>query len=95
MELAEIIQKTMELERQYEEKYQGESEEQLYPEVWYSIKDFDLRIQLFEEALRMNKKLSELEYIQRLANAELDTRLRQNLEKSAAILNEKIEKGMK
>lgn len=95
MELGEIIMKNMELEKQYEENHQGMSKEQLYPGIWYSIKDFELRIELLEEAIKEGKTLSELEYIQRLANNDLDTRIRKNIEKSAAILNERIEKRIK
>lgn len=93
MNIDELITKNMELEQLYESKYQGTQDGDLYPDIWYSIEDYELRAKLLEEAINSNQLLYQLETVQRLIDNELDNRIRNNIQKSIELWNDKIEKG--
>jgi hypothetical protein len=59
------------------------------PIDYYYINDVDKKKELLEEALRTNKRLEELEYMQRLHFIKIQTKLEEEIEETRSRLNKR------
>lgn len=88
----QVLEEFFKLKEQYIEKYKdlGLQEYELIPSDFYHISEYEVKVQLLNQALQENKRLEELEQLQEMHMANIQKMLQDNLDISSEEANKRV-----
>ncbi len=88
----QVLEEFFKLKEQYIEKYKdlGLQEYELIPSDFYHISEYEVKVQLLNQALQENKRLEELEQLQEMHMASVQKMLQDNLDISSEEANKRV-----